>query len=65
MAVSEKIQKKITEIAKNNEKLQKLMLDILEEEANAPYKIKIRYEELVNQYIKEGKVRVVEDDKNK
>lgn len=65
MRVSEKIQNKIDEIGKNDDNLKKLMLDILEEEANGTYKIKIKYEELVNEYIKNEKVGVSEDDKNK
>ena len=65
MAVSEKIQKKISELDKCDEKFKELMLNILEEEANGTYKIKIRYEDLVNQYIKEGKVGVFEYDKDK
>ena len=65
MHVSEKIQKKINEIAKDDDNLKKLMVDILEEEANGTYKIKIKYEELVNEYIKNGRIEVSENDKNK
>lgn len=64
MPVSKKIQDEIKKIEKKEAGFKKLMLDILEEESIGTYKIKEKYTELVNKYIEENVVGVVEDDKN-
>lgn len=65
MAVSKKIQDEVEKIDKKDESFKKLMIDILDEESKGTYKFKEKYEELVNEYINNNIVGVVEDDKDK
>ncbi len=63
MAISEKIKQKIEKLDEKDEDFKKLLLDILEEESKGDFRYKERFENIINEYLKDKKV-VIKDDQN-